>query len=177
MFISDEVVDTNGSIKKVIKDEKEETTTTQEIVGKKYIKATITLVNIEKTEEVIKTSAFDFPKGDKYFEGSVSENSFKIFRCIHYRNSFLPLIIGSIEAHEYGSTINIRMRMAIPVIVFISIWFTGVLAGCLIVPFTGFPMPAALIPYIMLVFGILLVIIPNKIEAKKAREKLEELLI
>ena len=58
MFISDEVVDTNGSIKKVIKDEKEETTTTQEIVGKKYIKATITLVNIEKTEEVIKTSAF-----------------------------------------------------------------------------------------------------------------------
>ena len=58
MFISDEVVDTNGSIKKVIKDEKEETTTTQEIIGKKYIKATITLVNIEKTEEIIKTSAF-----------------------------------------------------------------------------------------------------------------------
>ena len=37
-------------------------------------------------------------------------------------------------------------------------------------------MPAALVPYIMLVFGILLVIILNKIEAKKAREKLEELL-
>ena len=50
------------------------------------------------------------------------------------------------------------------------------LAGCLIVPFAGFPMPAALVPYIMLVFGILLVIIPNRIEAKKAREKLEELL-
>ena len=58
MFISDEVVDTNGSIKKVIKDEKEETTTTQEIIGKKYIKATITLVNVEKPEEVIKASAF-----------------------------------------------------------------------------------------------------------------------
>ena len=135
------------------------------------------ILQIIRDNTYIKTSAFDFPKGDKYFEGSVSENSFKICRCIQYRNSFLPLIIGTIEAHEYGSTINIRMRMAIPVIVFISIWFTGVLAGCLIVPFTGFPMPAALIPYIMLVFGILLVIIPNKIEAKKAREKLEELLI
>ena len=58
MYISDEVVDTNGSIKKVIRDEKEETTTTQEIIGKKYIKATITLVNVEKPEEIIKASAF-----------------------------------------------------------------------------------------------------------------------
>jgi essential recombination function protein len=58
MYISDEVIDTNGSIKKVIRDEKEETTTTQEIIGKKYIKATITLVNVEKPEEVIKASAF-----------------------------------------------------------------------------------------------------------------------
>jgi len=134
------------------------------------------ILQIIRDNAYIKTSVFDFPKGDKYFEGSVSENSFKICRCIHYRNSFLPLIIGTIEANEYGSTINIRMRMAIPVIVFLVIWFTGVLVGCLIVPFAGFPMPTALVPYIMLVFGILLAIIPNKIEAKKAREKLEELL-
>ena len=134
------------------------------------------ILQIIRDNTYIKTSVFDFLKGDKYFEGSVSENSFKIFRCIQYRNSFLPLIIGIIEAHEYSSTVNIRMRMATPVIVFLVIWLTGVLAGCLIVPFTGFPMPAALVPYIMLVFGILLVIIPNKIEAKKAREKLEELL-
>ena len=127
------------------------------------------ILQIIRDNTYIKTSVFDFPKGDKYFEGSVSENSFKICRCI-------PLIIGTIEAHEYGSTINIRMRTAISVIVFLVIWLTGVLAGCLIVPFAGFPMPAALVPYIMLVFGILLVIIPNRIEAKKAREKLEELL-
>ena len=134
------------------------------------------ILQIIRDNTYIKTSVFDFPKGDKYFEGSVSENSFKICRCIQYRNSFLPLIIGTIEANEYGSTINIRMRMAIPVIVFLVIWFIGVLVGCLIVPFAGFPMPTALVPYIMLVFGILLAIIPNKIEAKKAREKLEELL-
>ena len=136
------------------------------------------ILQIIRDNTYIKTSVFDFPKGDKYFEGSVSENSFKIFRCIHYRNSFLPLIIGAIEKSDYDSALKIKinMRMTIFVSVFISIWFTGVLAGCLIVPFTGFPMPAALVPYIMLVFGILLVIIPNRIEAKKAREKLEELL-
>ena len=137
------------------------------------------ILQIIRGNTYIKTSVFDSPKGDKYFEGSVSENSFKIFRCIHYRNSFLPLIIGTIEKSDYDSTLKIKinMRMTLFVSVFISIWFTGVLAGCLIVPFAGFPMPAALVPYAMLVFGILLVIIPNKIEAKKAREKLEELLI
>lgn len=134
------------------------------------------ILQIIRDNTHIRTSVFGFLEGNTYFEGKVSENSFKICRCIHYRNSFLPLIIGTIEAHEYGSTINIRMRTAISVIVFLVIWLTSVLAGCLIVPFAGFPMPAALIPYIMLVFGILLVIIPNKIEAKKAREKLEELL-
>ena len=136
------------------------------------------ILQIIRDNTYIKTSVFDFPKGDKYFEGSVSENSFKICRCIHYRNSFLPLIIGTIEKSDYDSTLKIKinMRITIFVSVFISIWFTGVLAGCLIVPFAGFPMPAALVPYAMLVFGILFVILPNKIEAKKAREKLEELL-
>ena len=90
------------------------------------------ILQIIRDNTYIKTSVFDFPKGDKYFEGSVSENSFKIFRCIQYRNSFLPLIIGTIETHEYGSAINIRMRMAIPVIVFLVIWLTGVLICCAI---------------------------------------------
>lgn len=134
------------------------------------------ILQIIRDNTYIRTSVFGFSEGTTYFEGKVCENSFKICRCIQYRNSFLPLIIGTIEANEYGSTINIRMRMAIPVIVFLVIWFTGVLVGCLIVPFAGFPMPTALVPYIMLVFGILLAIIPDKIEAKKAREKLEELL-
>ena len=134
------------------------------------------ILQIIRDNTHIRTSVFGFSEGNTYFEGKVCENSFKICRCIHYRNSFLPLIIGTIEAHEYGSTINIRMRMAISVIVFLVVWFTGVITACLIFPFVGFPMPAALVPYIMLVFGILLVIIPNKIEAKKAREKLEELL-
>ena len=58
------------------------------------------ILQIIRGNTYIKTSVFDFPKGDKYFEGSVSENSFKICRCIHYRNSFLPLIIGTIEAQS-----------------------------------------------------------------------------
>jgi len=51
LFISDEIVEVGGSYKLEKKDE------TVETVGRKYVKATITLVNIEKSDEQIKTSA------------------------------------------------------------------------------------------------------------------------
>ena len=51
LFISDEIVEVGGSYKLEKKDEIVET------VGRKYVKATITLVNIEKPDEIIKTSA------------------------------------------------------------------------------------------------------------------------
>lgn len=51
LFISDEIVEVGGSYKISKKDE------TIETVGRKYVKATITLVNIEKPDEQIKTSA------------------------------------------------------------------------------------------------------------------------
>ena len=51
LFISDEIVEFGGSYKLEKKDE------TVETVGRKYVKATITLVNIEKPDEIIKTSA------------------------------------------------------------------------------------------------------------------------
>jgi len=51
LFISDEIVEVGGSYKTSKKDE------TIETVGRKYVKATITLINIEKPDEQIKVSA------------------------------------------------------------------------------------------------------------------------
>lgn len=51
LFINDEIVEVGGSYKVSKKDE------TVESEGRKYIKATITLVNIEKPDEIIKISA------------------------------------------------------------------------------------------------------------------------
>ena len=51
LFISDEIVEVGGSYKLEKKDE------TVETVGRKYVKATIILVNIEKPDEIIETSA------------------------------------------------------------------------------------------------------------------------
>lgn len=51
LFISDEIVEVGGSYKVSKKDE------TVENEGRKYVKATITLINIEKPDEIIETSA------------------------------------------------------------------------------------------------------------------------
>ena len=59
LFISDEIVEVGGSYKVNKKYETKDETKdeTVETVGRKYVKATITLVNIEKTDEQIQTSA------------------------------------------------------------------------------------------------------------------------
>ncbi len=140
----------------------------------KKTKAEIIQILLKNTSE---QKAIVFIKNyDEFFSGTISEDTFKIWRNIHYRNSFLPVIIGKIEEGDGICKVHIAMRMNFFCIVFCFIWFAGVLFGCLITPFGDVPMPYALIPYIMLVAAILIVFLPKKIEEKIAKEKLEELL-
>ena len=104
------------------------------------------------------------------------EESFKIQRKITYKNSFLPVIIGKIKETENGSEISIKMRLNHFVKGFMTFWFSFVILFCLMMPFKKFDFPDSLIPYLMLVFGILLVTISNKYETKIVKKKLEELL-
>lgn len=113
---------------------------------------------------------------DEFFNGKIFEESFKIQRNINYRNSFLPVIKGSIKETEYGTKIEIQTRMNLFVIVVLCIWFGGISFGCVITPFTDFKIPYIFIPYLMLVAGILITILPYKYETKISKEKLEELL-
>lgn len=117
-----------------------------------------------------------FSNNGEFFNGKILENSFKIQRNISYRNSFLPVIIGNIEENDSGSKVSIKMRMNLFIKGFMTFWFTFVILFCLMVPFLHFDMPFCFIPYIMLVFGILIAVLPNRIETRKAKEKLEELL-
>ena len=64
------------------------------------------------------------------------------------------------------------MRMNLFIKGFMTFWFTFVILFCLMVPFLHFDMPFCFIPYIMLVFGIVLAVLPNRIETRKAKEKL-----
>ena len=124
-----------------------------------------------------------FPSNVKEcFHGTITDNTFRIQRNIHYRNSFLPVIRGRVDPTESGSEIRLEMSIHPLVMAFLAVWFAFVVLACLatlfgtIVGDSPFPLLGRLLPWGMLLFGILLAIIPFRIETKKAKEKLESLL-
>lgn len=66
------------------------------------------------------------------FRGRVEPSSFELVRRIRYRNSFIPVIRGNVEASGKGSIIRLRMRMHAFVIAFMFIWMLGASAGALV---------------------------------------------
>jgi hypothetical protein len=118
--------------------------------------------------------------GKKFF-GEVSTNSFKIWKIISYRNSFLPIIEGRITPTISGSHIAVTLRLHRFVALFMLFWLGGVSTG--LVTFvtevmrgkTG-PLPLLLVPSGMLLFGIAMTSGCFWWEAKKTKPALIELL-
>lgn len=128
-----------------------------------------------------------FNKGrSKPYEGSISGNQFIISRIIDYRNSFLPVIKGQISEKPGQVHIQINMRPFTGVLIFFTFWIGIVSIVCLaiiVVAIVQFRQilesgvtPGALIPFGMLIFGILLVTIGFKSESRDSKEFLRELL-
>lgn len=117
-----------------------------------------------------------FDKRRQAFEGSVSEEGFKINRIIRYRNSFLPVLQGQFFSHGHGVRIEVMMRLHVSVIVFCLVWigFVGYMLWAFIRQWleVGKYENAILGPIGMLVFLYLLVTISFGIEANKARKLL-----
>jgi hypothetical protein len=111
------------------------------------------------------------------FSGHVNEREFEITKNISYRNSFLPVIEGDVEQLSTGARVTILMRLHFAVICFMIIWFTGVSIGCVAVltHLDRFSMPM-LIPFGMLIFGVLIVSGGFWFEASKQKLRLIELL-
>ncbi|AFM05119.1 hypothetical protein Fleli_2766 [Bernardetia litoralis DSM 6794] len=74
-----------------------------------------------------------FPdNGYQPYEGTISENTFKIKRIIGYRNLFLPYIKGKIEESQDSTLIHIKMRLHPFVIVILCIWSLFMALGGLV---------------------------------------------
>jgi hypothetical protein len=120
----------------------------------------------------------------KPYVGKIYNNRFEIKRAINYRNSFLPVIKGTIKDDLSGSKIDIKMNLTDIVKVFMIIWLGGVFLACLGVTYTlifnnGFTSEAAFfmfIPYFMLLFGVIMVVFGFKGESRKSVKDLEEIL-
>lgn len=68
-----------------------------------------------------KTSLCHFCKA---FIGTVRPDSFKIVSNIDYRNSFLPVINGTIQADGTATKIDLQMRLSLFTRIFLYLWYS-----------------------------------------------------
>lgn len=129
-----------------------------------------------------KKMLFQYPDNIE-FMGEVKPSDFKIV-CKPkplVKNSFIPVIVGTIRIEKGMSVIDIKLRLHLLVQIFLTIWFggagIGILAGLLAV-FTegmnGVSMLFATVAFFA--FGQAFVRTGFYFPAKNARRRLEELL-
>ena len=126
---------------------------------------------IEQNTSEFRTSIFNQNNGE-FFNGKIFADSFKIRRNIHYRNTGLPEVNGKIEKTESGSKVHIKIAQ--PLIIRFIKWFWFIAVGSICINETIKEKSLIFIPF--LVVGVLVFIVPEKIEAALAKSKLEELL-
>jgi len=115
-------------------------------------------------------------KSTRPYEGCISKKQFKINRIISYRNSFLPRIKGTIQTDTQGTSIHVKMRLHLTVIIFLTIWCGGVGAG--FITFLSYSIfsnefnPGILGTIGMLIFAYVLTMGGFKFESKKSKSYL-----
>lgn len=115
----------------------------------------------------------------KPYEGKISGQAFVIKRIITRRNSFLPSVKGIILKDFSGTTIEVKMRLAIPVIIFLFVWcgIVGLFSIFLlsdIVSNAEFD-PVAIVLLGMLLFVYAIVMLGFKSESRKTKKFLQEI--
>ncbi|MCT7970876.1 hypothetical protein [Laspinema olomoucense] len=138
---------------------------------------------LKKLSEVVTPTSnpiqFRWRRSKKPYQGQIAEHSFKIYRVIYNRNSFLPEIEGQIQAHGRGSQIKIEIKLHPFVIIFMSLWLIMLAVVALMILGEGLFKEifnlAFLMPMGMLILGLALPRIAFFPEAKKSQKFLLEL--
>ncbi len=123
----------------------------------------------------------------KEFEGKAKDNRFRINRIINYRNSFQPIITGTISKDKNLTEINIEMQLNDFIMIFMSLWLLVFGLASLIFPYvaivnykTSMQHPAifllVLIPTGMFTIGYFMMIQPFRHECKIALNFIKEIL-
>lgn len=107
----------------------------------------------------------------KPFWGTVGMGHFRIGPAVSYRNSFCPVLTGTIRDRGDGTVLTVEMGLSGPVQVFLAVWLgvCGLFALTTAVswPVRGFQ-PMDLAPFAMLLFGWGLTTFGYSLEADKA---------
>jgi hypothetical protein len=102
------------------------------------------------------------------YRGHLGIDSFKIWRRIRYRNSFLPVVLGQIHEGVHQRSVEITMRLRLLVAVFMVFWLSAVASFGL-----ATQRPAAIG---MFLFGYTLMTVCFSYEAARTKKSLHRLL-
>lgn len=116
-----------------------------------------------------------FGAAETPFTGSLAGHRFQIARTIRYRNSFLPVIEGTIDPAEHGARLRVRMRLNWFVAAFMAFWIAGTALASLAVVTSASARDGAWVVLLMPVCGIAMCCGGFAFEAYRARIILEAL--
>lgn len=123
-------------------------------------------------------TAFVQKSGNRY-EGVIESGRFKINRIISYRNSFLPVIKGSVTSFMDQQEITIRMGLNLFVKIFMSLWLLitcSISASILYRFFNGMDtLDGKLVSFIMAGAGYLGMMLGFKLESIRSKKELNRL--
>jgi len=84
-------------------------------------------INAAIDRERLTLFSFSGFAGSKPILGRICGNTFRLQKRRLYRNSFAPFLYGQVRSSVSGSLIELRFRMHPFVMVFMCIWFSGVI--------------------------------------------------
>ena len=99
---------------------------------------------------------YSFSATNKPLLGKRQDKTFKLYRTIKYRNSFLPIAFGEIFEENGTSVIKITLKMNIFVMFFMLFWLSFILFGAISTLSKGQGI-VVLFPLGMFLFGYLMV--------------------
>ena len=115
-----------------------------------------------------------FARDKKPYQGRVEGRSFSMSRIIWYRNSFLPLVKGSVGPRGAGALVRVRMRPFLLGLGFVAAWMGMCAFGVALVLARHALDPSALLPLGMCAFGYLVLMVGFGPEATKTTEFLRD---
>lgn len=112
----------------------------------------------------------------KYYEGQINGRTFAIRRIIDYRNSFLPKISGVIFHDNNETTIKVKMRLNVYVIIFLCFWCVFLSSFFIIDLINQAQFDSSTLSSIgMIFFAYLLTTMGFKLESNKSIDDLQEI--
>lgn len=113
---------------------------------------------------------------DKPFKGIIIGNKFKIQRLSRFRNSWIPIIEGTISSRSYGTNIKVKMTSHPIVQIFMTIWILLLIGFVFMVLLSSIKSRIALIALpVLIVIGLFG--LTSSSDVKKEWMKSENLLV